>query len=130
MKLFIFYHLNIFFQENNEDERGNLLRLVLLPQKIGVKTDNAIFKYIDKLKHKAQYMSSLERFFDNYKTFNEFYMAFVRQFITRMQVKVIVNKNLYNHEFQFNDENLGLDFSLLEKNGCNIYSNLLKHLNC
>jgi hypothetical protein len=34
------------FQENSEDERGNLLRLVLLPQTIGVKTDNAIFKYI------------------------------------------------------------------------------------
>lgn len=111
------------FQENSEDDRGNLLRLVLLPQTIGVKTDNAIFKYIDKLKHKAQYMSSLERFFDNYKTFNEFYMASVRQFITRMQVKVIVNKNLYNHEFQFNDENLGLDFSLLKKNGINALPN-------
>ena len=50
---------------------------------------NQLFKYMDKLKHKAQYMISLERFFDNYKTFNEFYMASVRQFISTMQVKKI-----------------------------------------
>ena len=50
---------------------------------------NQLFKYMDKLKHKAQYMISLERFFDNYKTFNEFYIASVRQFISTMQVKVI-----------------------------------------
>lgn len=50
---------------------------------------NQLFKYMDKLKHKAQYMISLERFFDNYKTFNEFYMASVRQFISTMQVKQI-----------------------------------------
>lgn len=50
---------------------------------------NQLFKYMDKLKHKAQYMISLERFFDNYKTFNEFYIASVRQFISTMQVKQI-----------------------------------------
>ena len=50
---------------------------------------NQLFKCMDVLKHKAQYMISLERFFDNYKTFNEFYMASVRQFISTMQVKQI-----------------------------------------
>lgn len=64
---------------------------------------NQLFKYMDKLKHKAQYMISLERFFDNYKTFNEFYMTSVRQFISTMNVKVILDsyndksKSKYDH---------------------------------
>ena len=87
---------------------------------------NQLFKYMDKLKHKAQYMISLERFFDNYKTFNEFYMASVRQFISTMQVKVILDgelcksNNSYtakhvnntNYYQQLNDENLKNIFSI------------------
>lgn len=83
---------------------------------------NQLFKCMDTLKHKAQYMISLERFFDNYKTFNEFYMASVRQFISTMKVKVILDGNSYTAKHvnnanttyyqQLNDENLKNHFSI------------------
>ena len=78
---------------------------------------NQLFKYIDKLKHKAQYMVSLERFFDNYKTFNEFYMASVRQFISKMQIKAILDKSQSNSVQPSNNEHLEHGFALLEQAG-------------
>ena len=78
---------------------------------------NQLFKYIDKLKHKAQYMVSLERFFYNYKTFNEFYMASVRQFISKMQVKAILDKSQSNSVQPSNNEHLEHGLALLEQAG-------------
>lgn len=85
---------------------------------------NQLFKCMDTLKHKAQYMISLERFFDNYKTFNEFYMSSVRQFISTMKVKVILDSDSFDSNSytakhvnatyyqQLNDENLKNIFSM------------------
>lgn len=85
---------------------------------------NQLFRYMDKLKHKAQYMISLERFFDNYKTFNEFYISSVRQFIPTMKVKVILDSDSFDSNSytakhinttyyqQLNDENLKNIFSM------------------
>ena len=72
-------HQSDFVHDESNDVSDNLRNIIR----------NQLFKYMDKLKHKAQYMISLERFFDNYKTFNEFYIASVRQFISTMQVKQI-----------------------------------------
>lgn len=85
---------------------------------------NQLFKCMDTLKHKAQYMISLERFFDNYKTFNEFYISSVRQFISTMKVKVILDSDSFDSNSytakhvnatyyqQLNDENLKNIFSM------------------
>ena len=105
------HQLNFVHDESNDvsDNLRNIIR-------------NQLFKYMDKLKHKAQYMISLERFFDNYKTFNEFYIASVRQFISTMKVKVILDGNSHTAKHvnnanttyyqQLNDENLKNHFSI------------------
>lgn len=97
---------------------------------------NQLFKCMDTLKHKAQYMISLERFFDNYKTFNEFYMSSVRQFISTMKVKVILDSDSFNNfdsnsytAKHVNDSNTTYYQQLNDENLKNIFSMALLDAN-